>query len=147
MIKKIDHINIVVKDLEKAKQFFFDLGFICKADHAELLEGHWVDQLTGLKKVKAFYYALTLPGSQTSLELLMYVNPEGISDPLISNPNHIGFRHMAFEVEDIEVFVSQLKKKKVKFFSGIQEYKQTGKKLCYFYGPEGNILEAAEYTR
>lgn len=147
MIKKIDHINIVVKDLEKAKQFFLDLGFNCKTDHAELLEGHWVDQLTDLKKVKAFYYALTLPGSQTSLELLKYENPESADDPLVGDPNHIGFRHMAFEVEDIEVFVSQLISRKVKFISGIQEYKPTRKKLCYFYGPEGIVLEAAEYSR
>ena len=148
MLKKIDHINIVVKDLEKAKEFFIDLGFVCDSNKPELLQGDWVEKLTSLKNVKAFYYALThYPISQISLELLHYESPEDNDDPLIGKPNHVGFRHMAFEVDDIEKFVSKLKTKNVKFFSEIQEYKPTKKKLCYFYGPEGIVLEMAEYSQ
>src|SRR6185312_8314457 len=98
MIKNIDHINIVVKDLEKAKEFFLNLGFVCKTDNAELLEGSWVEKLTGLENVKAYYYGLTFPNSQISLELLKYESPEDNGDPLIGKPNHIGFRHLAFGV-------------------------------------------------
>src|SRR6185503_15397924 len=147
MIQKIDHINIVVRDLEKARQFFEDLGFVCTNDRAELLEGEWVEKLTGLKNVTAFYYALTLPNSQVSLELLKYESPEDKDDQLIGKPNHLGFRHMAFAVENIEKFVNDLQEKGVKFFSEIQEYKPTKKKLCYFYGPEGIVLEVAEYGK
>jgi catechol 2,3-dioxygenase-like lactoylglutathione lyase family enzyme len=147
MLKKIDHINIVVKDLEKAKQFFIDLGFIADANEVELLEGAWLEQLTGLKNVKGYYYLLTLPGSQTNIELIHYVSPKDQEDPLIGKPNHIGIRHIAFEVTDIIKFVSKLQKKGIHFLSEIQEYKPTGKKLCYFYGPEGIVLELAEYQR
>lgn len=46
MIKNIDHINIVVRDLEKAKQFFFDLGFIVLKEGK--LEGEWIDKIVKL---------------------------------------------------------------------------------------------------
>ena len=146
MIKKIDHINIVVRDLEKAKQFFLDLGFIDM--HKEgLLEGASIEQLTRLKNVKANYCTFSFQNSQTNIELIQYQSPEDHAESSISKPNHIGIRHIAFEVEDIEKVVGELKKKNVSFFSEIQEYKPTKKKLCYFYGPEEIILELAEYEK
>jgi catechol 2,3-dioxygenase-like lactoylglutathione lyase family enzyme len=145
MIKHIDHINIVVRDLEKAKQFFLDLGFEARADREGSLEGAWIERVTKLKDAKGYYCTLSLPDAQTNIELIHYDSPEDQDDPLIDKPNHIGFRHIAFVVDDIEQFVAQLKKKNVSLFSEIQEYKPTKKKLCYFYGPEGIVLEVAEY--
>lgn len=145
MIKKIDHINIVVKDLEKARQFFIELGFVEDKKREGILEGPSIEKLTGLKGVEAYYCTLTLPGTKTNIELIRYVNPYDQDDPLIGKPNHIGIRHIAFEVTDIIKFVTRLQGKGVHFLSEIQEYKPTKKKLCYFYGPEGIILEFAEY--
>jgi catechol 2,3-dioxygenase-like lactoylglutathione lyase family enzyme len=78
------------------------------------------------------------------LELIKYYTPGGSVDPHISKPNQIGFRHIALEVEDIENVVIDLKKKGITFFSDIQTH--DNKKLCYFLGIEGIILEFAEYT-
>ena len=146
MIKKIDHINIVVRDLEKAKQFFLNLGLIDVKRGGEL-KGSSIEKLTGLKNVKGYYCTFSIPNARTTIELVRYGSPEDLDDPLIGKPNHVGIRHIAFEVDDIETVVSQLKKKKVAFFSDIQEYKPTKKKLCYFYGPEGIVLELAEYEK
>ena len=145
MIKKIDHINIVVRDLEKAKQFFLALGFVSDSVKEGLLEGSSIEQVTKLKGVKAYYCTFSLPNTNTHIELIKYDSPEDQDDPLLGKPNHVGIRHIAFEVEDIEGFVSKLKKKGVTFFSEIQEYKPTKKKLVYFYGPERIVLELAEY--
>jgi len=146
MIKIIDHINIVVRDLEKAKQFFLDMGFIADPSKEGKLEGVWIEQVTKLKNAKGYYCTLSLPNTQTNLELIQYDSPEDQDDPLISKPNHAGFRHVAFEVENIEEFISKMKTKGASFFSDIQEYKPTKKKLCYLYGPEDIILELAEYN-
>lgn len=142
MIKNIDHINIVVRDLEKAKQFFFDLGFIVLKEGK--LEGEWIDKIVKLSQVKAEYIAMALPDAQTNLELIKYYFPEGEKDEKLSIPNQVGFRHMAIEVKGIEKLVSELKKKGIEFFSEIQTY-NVKKKLCYFLGPEGIIIELAEY--
>ncbi len=142
---KIDHINIVVTDLPAAKKFFLDLGF--SIVHEGTLTGGWVDAVTQLKNVKAEYCALRLDAAQTNLELIQYDSPVDDSEEKISKANHHGLRHLAFEVENIEAVVAQLKKRNVTFFSEIQDYAPSKKKLCYFYGPEGIILELAEYSK
>ena len=140
--KKIDHINVVVRDLEAAKSFFVDLGFIVLTEGR--LEGEWIDKIVNLPNVSADYIALALPNTQTNLELIKYYSPEGERDSKLSLPNQIGFRHIAIEVEGIENIVFDLKNKEIQFFSNIQDY-NNAKKLCYFLGPEGIVIELAEY--
>jgi catechol 2,3-dioxygenase-like lactoylglutathione lyase family enzyme len=141
MFKKIDHINIVVSDLEAAKDFFLNLGFT--VHKRRILQGEWINKVVNLPNVKAEYIALVIPDTQTKLELIKYYTPEGSVDPHISLPNQIGFRHIALEVENIENVAIDLKKKGITLFSDIQIY--DNKKLCYFLGIEGIILELAEY--
>jgi hypothetical protein len=107
------------------------------------LQGEWINKVVNLPNVKAEYIALVIPDTQTKLELIKYYTPEGSVDPHISLPNQIGFRHIALEVEDIENVAIDLKKKGITLFSDIQIY--DNKKLCYFLGIEGIILELAEY--
>jgi catechol 2,3-dioxygenase-like lactoylglutathione lyase family enzyme len=143
--KKIDHINIVVKDLEKVKNFFLIFGFTIKREG--ILEGKWIDTVMRLKHVKAEYVALSLHNCETKLELLRFNNPENLSTCDNDVLNKTGFRHMAFEVEHIEGVVEHLKKEGVEFLSEVQTYKEIGKKLCYLLGPEGIMLELAEYEK
>jgi catechol 2,3-dioxygenase-like lactoylglutathione lyase family enzyme len=145
MLAKIDHINIVVHDLFAVKQFFVELGFLVQ--HEGPLTGIWVDKVTGLENVKAEYCAIRLPDAQTAIELITYEMPESPITKQKQKPNDPGFRHLAFEVDHIENVVTKLKKKGYTFFSEIQRYEPSNKKLCYFYGPEGIILELAEYGK
>ena len=145
MLRKIDHINIVVKNLEETKKFFLALGFAVQREGK--LEGKWIDTVTGLKNVKAEYIGMSLPGTETILELLKFTNPECLTTRDTDVINKIGFRHMAFAVDDIEKVVAGLKKTGVTFLSDVQSYKETNKKLCYFKGPEGILLELAEYGK
>jgi hypothetical protein len=111
------------------------------------LEGKWIDTVTRLKNVKAEYVGLNLHGTETNLELLRFINPENLTTCDSDVLNKTGFRHMAFEVEHIEKVVERLKKEGIKFLSEVQEYKETNKKLCYLLGPEGIMLELAEYEK
>ncbi|CAN5180936.1 hypothetical protein BH09PAT2_BH09PAT2_09400 [soil metagenome] len=142
MIQSIDHINIVVSDLEEAKKFFLDLSFELISE--DNLEGKWINKVVKLDNVRARYCAFKIGESQTKLELIQYFNPEGNTDINLDKANSIGYRHIAFQVKDIEILYDRLKKKNVAFLSEVQKYK-TGKKLCYFYGPDNIILELAEY--
>jgi catechol 2,3-dioxygenase-like lactoylglutathione lyase family enzyme len=143
MIAQLDHVNIIVSDLDKAIQFFSLLGFVERT--AGELSGDWISKIVGLDGVKGRYVAIGLPESHTNIELMQYYSPQGSIDPNISKANQIGFRHLAFEVQDIESVVARLEENGVEFLSEIQLYPATGKKLVYFYGPDGVLLELAQY--
>lgn len=143
MLKKIDHINVVVKDLEQSKNFFLNLGFSVQREG--ILEGEWIDKLTEMRKVKAVYVGLTLPGHETNLELLHFISHENLTTWDNDVPNKTGFRHLSFEVDDIESFENKLKALGIDFVTEVQNYEGTDKKLCFFKGPEGIMLELAEY--
>lgn len=139
---KIDHIAIVVSDLKKATEFFGNLGF--RLHKNDKLSGQWIDKLTGLKNVNAEYAGLRLSDRDINLELIQFYSPPGERDLKISLPNQIGFRHMAMSVKDIEAVYKDLSKKGLRLLSEVQNY-GSGKKLFYLLGPEGIILEIAEY--
>jgi catechol 2,3-dioxygenase-like lactoylglutathione lyase family enzyme len=143
MIRKIDHVNIVVSDLERASDFFCRLGF--KVTHRGELAGEWIASIVNLQGVKASYVQLGLNGSGVKLELIRYHRPQSRAGVGASPPNEIGIRHIAFEVDDIETLVSTLKGEGIAFWGEVQTYPETGKKLVYFHGPDDIILELAEY--
>jgi catechol 2,3-dioxygenase-like lactoylglutathione lyase family enzyme len=145
MIQRLDHINIVVGNLEEAREFFLHFGFV-ELDAAELA-GEWISSIVGLAEVRARYVALHLPGSTTNLELIEYQSPPSGRDPDTGRANRIGFRHLAFAVDDIEAEIARLKKRGIVFLSEVKTFSKTGKKLVYFYGPDSILLELAEYAR
>jgi catechol 2,3-dioxygenase-like lactoylglutathione lyase family enzyme len=143
MLKKINHINVVVSDLDEAKSFFIQLGFAV-GDESEL-SGEWISSIVGLQNVKANYATLSLHGTETNLELIEYASPPSARDPDMGKANQMGFRHIAFEVENIDEIVQDLKDKGIKFISPIHTYPKTGKRLVYFWGPDRILLELAQY--
>ncbi len=143
MLTSIDHINIVVEDLEKAKNFFTTIGFTL--EHEDDLEGEWISKIVRLPKVRARYAKLVLPGDTCRLELVTYYSPEMQSETLANQANRLGYRHIAFRVEDISSVVAKLQVMDVEFFSDVHVYEPTNKKLVYLLGPEGILLELAEY--
>ena len=146
MISRIDHLNIVVRDLEPAAAFFVRLGF--KATAPAPLSGAWISDIVGLPEVRARYVVLKHSGSPTNIELICYDHPpSGAPEANIAAANAIGLRHLAFEVHDIESEVQRLSAAGITFLSPVHVYPKTGKKLVYFLGPEGILLELAEYPR
>ena len=143
MIKRMDHINVVVSDIALAKSFFLDLGFE-EIDRASL-SGDMFSKVVGLANIDADYVALALPGAKTKLELIQYINPRGAKDPFLGQANQLGVRHIAFEVDDIQAEVERMKAKGVHFQSDIQTWEKSGKQLVYFLGPDGILLEMAQY--
>ena len=142
MLTSIDHVNIVVQDLDGAVYFFESLGFVVE-DRAAL-SGEWISEIVGLKEVQAEYVKLKLEDSGPRLELIRYDAPVSEGATGGGEAHDPGIRHLAFRVEDIDTVVSSLEGK-VDFFSSVQTYEVTGKRLIYFRGPEGILLELAEY--
>ena len=143
MIKRVDHINLVVSDIEQARAFFVNIGFE-EIDSAEL-SGDTFAVAAGLDDIEAKFVALALPGAQTKLELIQYIKPPGGIDPAMAQANQIGLRHIAFAVDDIHAEVERMKANGIQFRSVIQTWERSGKQIVYFYGPDGILLELAQY--
>lgn len=144
MIERMDHINIVVSDLERSKTFFGLLGFL-EGIRSEL-DGNFLESVTGIRGARGRFVALHHPGSGVSVELLEFAgSPPPAAD--LGLADRIGFRHLAFAVSDIEATVRRLQENGVEFLSPIQTWEKTGKKLVYFRGPDGILLELAEYPQ
>jgi catechol 2,3-dioxygenase-like lactoylglutathione lyase family enzyme len=142
MIARIDHLNIVVSDLGEARKFFALLGFT-EGISSELDAG-FLGKMTGIKGASGRFTALHHPGSDLSIELLKFDSgPAGTEGN--GQADRIGLRHLAFAVTDIEAEVSRLQDHGVEFLGAIQTWEKTGKKLVYFYGPGGILLEFAQY--
>jgi len=140
-IRHVDHVGMVVNDLEAAKAFFVDLGFTFVGQTT--VEGEWVGRVIGLKNVRSDIVMLQAPDGQVNLELSKFHQPEVIDGNKPAVSNMLGLRHIAFQVEDLEGIVAALDKKGRKLVGDIQTYEDAWK-LCYVRGPEGILIELAE---
>ncbi|MDY0161948.1 VOC family protein [Desulfobotulus sp.] len=142
MIQCIDHLNIVVTDLQKSKAFFEVLGF--QAALSSDLDGVFLEKVTGLGGLGARFVAMQHESGAMRIELLEYA-PAKIANGQIGMANEVGFRHLAFQVENIEKTVDALKALGVVFLSPVQTWEKTGKRLVYFWGPDGILMELCQY--
>ena len=154
MLKAIDHVNIVVRDMQPMLAFYTDsLGM--KVTKDVVITGDWIEQVVGLKDVNARVIYLEI-GDATGprIELIQYENPPCIKSDSPNSPHLLGIRHMAFSVDDIDSIVKRLIDKGVTFNSTVMRVPSTQvtyagsvcKRLVYFHDPEGNILELCEYS-
>ncbi len=142
MIERIDHLNIVVTDLSAARAFFRLLGF--GEGIAADLDSRFLESLTGIAGAQGSFVAMHHPGSSVTIELLQFKQGSG-ADPQLGRADRIGLRHLALAVTDIEAVVAELTTHGIEFLSPVRTWEKTGKKLVYFRGPEGILLELAEY--
>jgi catechol 2,3-dioxygenase-like lactoylglutathione lyase family enzyme len=138
----MDHLNIVVSDLEEAKQFFGLLGF-SEGINSQLDAG-FLAKVTGIQGASGNFVALHHPGSEMSIELLKFDRGPTAAEGT-NRADRIGLRHLAFAVTDIEAEVQRLQDHGVEFIGTVQTWEKTGKKLIYFHGPDGILLEFAQY--
>lgn len=151
MIDAVDHINLVVSDLERSVHFYTELlGF--KEIRRARLEGQWIESIIGLNDVSANVVYIVAPAGEPRLELLCYESPQGESILAHSRANTIGLRHIAFRVKNIHAAVKRLKQAQVPIIGETVAVPATaithdaGRKiLCYFLDPDGILLELAEY--
>src|ERR1051325_11568008 len=100
MLRAIDHINIVVADLERSVKFYTEvLGF--RKTHDVYMEGDWIEAIIGLRGVKGLVAFVETPGGGMRIELVEYRAPAGVVLAENSQANTRGLRHIAFRVENI----------------------------------------------
>jgi catechol 2,3-dioxygenase-like lactoylglutathione lyase family enzyme len=152
MIQRLDHVNLVVKDMPGMVRFYRDvLGL--KVTKEATITGPWIEDVTGLADVEADVVFLEMPEGP-AIELLCYRTPQGELPAKLGCANTLGLRHLAFRVEGIDAMVEGMKSAGVRFLGEVQQvpaaqvdYADVRKRLVYFHDPEGNLLELCCYDR
>jgi len=132
-IKKIDHVAIVVEDIESALEFWHDaLG----------LELSHVEDVPSQQSVVAF-----LPAKESEVELVRPTSKEsGVARYL--DKRGPGMHHICFEVYDIEETLSHLKSKGIRLINEVPQIGTGGKKIAFVH-PEsthGVLVELYELS-
>ncbi|MDW8801160.1 VOC family protein [Clostridium sp. A1-XYC3] len=125
-LNKIHHVAIICSDYQKSKDFYVNI--------------------LGLKIISETYreerksYKLNLLiGKEEEIELFSFPNPP--KRP--SYPEARGLRHLAFEVDDIEIIVKELNSKEIDT-EPIRKDEITGKRFTFFNDPDNLPIELYE---
>lgn len=146
---RVDHVNIVVADMERSLTFYVGLLGMQVTFEAELT-GDWIETVTGLPGVSARCVFCRPSGGGARFELLHYRTPPGAARAADSVANTPGLRHVALEVDDLDGLHARLLAAGVPFISGpvAVPFSLPGvrKRLCYLRDPDGALVELAEYA-
>jgi glyoxylase I family protein len=125
-LNRVHHIAIICSDYQKSKHFY--------------------SEVLGLKILLEVYreerqsYKLDLEvGNQYQIELFSFPDPPARP----SRPEAAGLRHLAFEVDDIDEAVADIKASGVTV-EAIRIDEFTGKRFTFFADPDGLPLELYE---
>jgi len=140
-IQRLEHVGIVVNDLQAAIDFFVELGLEPRGKGQ--VEGDWVGRIIALDDVKAELAMLRTPDGHGEIELVKFHSPPTQPGDPQAPSNTPGLRHLAFLVEDIDTVVAGLKARGTELIGELVRY-ETSYRLCYVRGPEGIIIELAE---
>ena len=141
MIRKFDHLTIVVSDLAAARRFFTLLGFTEKT--AVVISGKAMEEYMGVPGIEADHVTLAIENPHTEVQLLHYRHPAAIEDPNITKLNKLGFNHICFSVDDLEAEIVRLTAAGIKLRNRMMDFHQ--RKLVFLEGPEGVTIELAEW--
>ena len=140
-IQRLEHVGIVVEDLEAATAFFVELGLELQGKGQ--VEGGWVDRVVGLEGVRVEYTMVEIPDGQGRLELVRFLSPSVRDGDGHAPANTPGIRHVLFAVDDIDAAVATVRARGGELVGEVENY-QDIYRLCYVRGPEGIIVELAE---
>ncbi|SEN93923.1 VOC family protein [Actinacidiphila rubida] len=141
-IHRMEHVGIVVDDLDAAIAFFSALGM--QLEGRTPVEGGWMDQVAGLYDVQVEVAMVRTPDGNGRLELTRFLAPEAISpDPPLAPANALGLRRIMFAVDDIEDTVTRLRAHGGELVGEVALF-ENSYRLCYVRGPADVIVALAE---
>ena len=85
-IQRMDHVGVVVDDLEAATAFFVELGMELEGEAP--VEGRWVDRVVGLDDVRVDVAMMRTPDGHGRLELTKFHTPAAVSAEPENAPGH-----------------------------------------------------------
>ena len=129
-IKRIAHLGIAVRDLDEAQTFYTRmLGLTL--DHEEMVD-----------KLKTGF----VPIGQTNMELVQDTEADGVISRHIEKRGE-GIQHIAFEVENIDEALKELKAKGVRLIDEAARPGAHGSRVAFIHpkATNGVLTELVEY--
>jgi catechol 2,3-dioxygenase-like lactoylglutathione lyase family enzyme len=137
----MDHVGVVVDDLQAAIDFFVALGL--EATDSWTVQGDSVDRIVGLEGVRSEVAFVQTPDGHNRLELCRFVSPPHDGDERLAPPHAPGIRHLTFAVDDVDATLARLRPHGAELVGEVEDYEGIYR-LCYLRGPAGIIVEIAE---
>jgi catechol 2,3-dioxygenase-like lactoylglutathione lyase family enzyme len=143
-VKRLDHVSIVVDDLDGAIAYFRELGL--ETEGRMPIEGKWVDRVNGIDGVRVEIVMMRAPDGG-KLELTQFANPPAFAaEPKVAPSNVYGLRSVMFEVDNVDDTVARLRRHGGELIGEIANYEDIYR-LCYVRGPAGIIVALAHALR
>ena len=142
MLRGVHHISLATTDMDRFVRFYRDLLGV-KLDRVSPLQPGWeaFENVVGMRETAGQVAQFDL--GNMNMEVFCYANP--VPRPGERRPAcDAGIRHIAFDVKDIFAEYERLRAAGVDFISPPQYLKGGECTSCYFYDPDGNILEFQE---
>ena len=141
-IQRMDHVSVVVNDLEAAIAFFVELGM--ELEGQAPIEGRVVDRVNALDGVRVDIAMMRTPDGHGRLELTKFHTPTAVSaEPENAPPNTLGLRSVMFAVDDVDATVARLRAHGAELVGEVAQYEDSYR-LCYVRGPAEIIVALAE---
>ena len=107
-IQRMDHVSVVVDELEAARAFFLELGM--EPEGEATIEGPWVDRVNALDDVRVEIAMMRTPDGHGRLELTRFLTPAAITpEPANALANTLGLRSVMFAVTDVDAAIAGLR--------------------------------------
>jgi len=143
--EKMDHVALMVSDLERSFHFYHEVLGLEKVEYYEEPNVQGLSQAMRQSDVQLKTYIMAAPGNpEMTLHLSQLANPVSPTGrPAI---HHVPSAHICFTVKEMAAKYEALKTQGVEFVSPPVAWpaEQGGWTLCFLYDPDGNLVELVE---
>jgi catechol 2,3-dioxygenase-like lactoylglutathione lyase family enzyme len=139
-----DHVTLAVRDLDAAKRFLAVLGF--EEDKATVVSGPAMAAYMGIPGWEADHVTLVLRGApdRQEIQLICFHEPPLTVDAGSGTLSRTGFNHLCLRTESISATLANLAAIGVEPRNEVMEFHD--RRLVFVTGPEGVVIELAEWT-
>ena len=138
---RLHNTGIVVASLDKAIEFFTELGMVLEGRGT--IEGEWAGRVTGLGAQSVDVAMMATPDGHNRLEISQFLSPPVISDHRTAPVNALGYLRVMFTVDNVDETISRLSKHGAELVGEVVQYENMYR-LCYVRGVEGMLIGLAE---
>jgi catechol 2,3-dioxygenase-like lactoylglutathione lyase family enzyme len=141
---RLAHVGLTVSDIERSLTFWKE-GLGLELIVRQEKRGGYMETVTGVPDAHVLQAHLQFPGATTRVELLQYLEPEGLS--ITVHPPVVGTGHVAIRCSDLDATLTRLVEHGGRPFSEpvlIDTGANKGCRAVYVGDPDGHIAELVQ---
>lgn len=143
MLTHFDHVTVVVRDLDGARRFFAQLGFV--AERSVVIAGEPFATYMGVDGIEADHVTLALAGAapRVEVQLLRYRRPALHDGGDAADLVRSGFNHVCFAVDDLDAELARLQAEGIRTRNAVMQFHD--RKIVFLAGREDITVELAQW--